>query len=256
MGDKVRQILVVATVLAVIVVNILADALPIGGQTTGAVANQFDVYFFPAGYAFAIWSVIYLGLVAFAVYQTLPNQRDNPRLRRVGSLVVLTGLANIAWIFCWHYELFSLSMLAILTLLGGLIAIYLGLQVGQIPVSTAEKWLAHVPFSLYLAWVTVATIANATIWLTYLDWGGWGISPTVWTVIMIMAGLAIAVGVSLPRSDTAYLLVIAWACTAIAVRQTEVTLVFAAAAVAALLAVILAVTTFRNDYRESVPRPT
>ena len=256
MSDKVRQALVVLSVLAVIGVNALANVLPINGQTTGAVANQFDVYFFPAGYAFSIWSLIYLGLAAFAVYQALPDQRHNPRLRRVGYMVMLTGLANIAWIFFWHYELFPLSLLAMLILLGALIAIYQLLEVGQIRVSAAEKWLVQAPFSIYLAWVTVATIANVTILLAYLDWDGWGISPAVWTVIMIIIGLAIAAVVSLPRSDTAYLLVIAWAFTAIAVRQVDAPLVFTSAAIAALLALILAVAAFINNYRFGLPRPT
>lgn len=255
MSNKVRQAAVVVTVLAVIGVNVLANVLPINGQTTGAVANQFDVYFFPAGYAFSIWSVIYLGLVAFAVYQALPAQRDNPRVSRIGYLVVLTGLANIAWIFFWHYERFPLSVVAMLVLLGALIAIYQLLEVGQRSVPAAEKWLAHVPFSLYLAWVTVATIANVTILLAYLNWDGWGISPAVWTVILIIVGLAIAAVVSLPRSDTAYLLVIAWAFAAIAVRQADVSLVFTSAAIAAGVVLILAIVAFIHGYRTWVPQP-
>ncbi len=100
--DRVRQILVVLAVLAMITVNILANALPINGQNTGEISDRFDVFFVPAGYVFSIWGLIYLGLLAYAVYQALPAQAENPTLRSIGYLFVLSCLANIAWIFLWH----------------------------------------------------------------------------------------------------------------------------------------------------------
>ena len=106
MKDTLRQISVVLTILATIVVNALANALPINGQNTGQISDRFHVYFVPAGYVFSIWGLIYLGLIAFAIFQALPSQRENPRLRKVGWWIALGGLANIAWIFLWHYEQF------------------------------------------------------------------------------------------------------------------------------------------------------
>jgi hypothetical protein len=99
MKDTLRQISVVLTVLGTLVVNVLADALPINGLGTGQISDRFQVYFVPAGYVFAIWGLIYLGLIAFAIFQVLPSQRENPHLRSTGWWISLGGLANIAWIF-------------------------------------------------------------------------------------------------------------------------------------------------------------
>jgi hypothetical protein len=217
--DILRQAVNVLAVLATIVVNALANALPLNGQTTGAISDRFHVYFVPAGYVFSIWGLIYVALIAFAVYQALPAQRENPTLRRIGYLFALSCAANIAWLFLWHYEMFPLTLVAMLALLLLLIAIYLRTNIGRAQVRTAEKWLVHVPFSIYLGWITVATIANVTSLLDYLHWSGWGISPETWTVIMLIAGAGIASAVSLTRADVAYMLVIAWAFTGIAVKH-------------------------------------
>ena len=223
--DRLRQGVNVLAVLATIAVNGLANALPLNGQTTGEISDRFDVYFVPAGYVFSIWGLIYLGLLAFAVYQALPGQRDNARLRRVGYLFALSCLANMAWLFLWHYEQFPLTLVAMLALLLLLIAIYLRLDIGRARVSRAETWLVNIPFSIYLGWITVATIANVTSLLDYLNWNGWGISPEVWAVIMLVAGLGIASAVSLTRGDVAYMLVIMWAYAGIAVKHMATPLV-------------------------------
>ena len=102
--DVVRQWLNVLAVLATLVVNGLANALPLNGQNTGAISDRFHVYFVPAGYVFAIWGIIYLGLIGFAIYQVLPAQRENPRLRRSGYSFALSCAANIIWLFLWHYN--------------------------------------------------------------------------------------------------------------------------------------------------------
>ena len=251
--DILRQAVNVLAVLATIAINGLANALPLNGQTTGAISDRFRVYFVPAGYVFSIWGVIYLALLAFAVYQALPAQRENPHLRRIGYLFALSCLANVVWLFLWHYEVFPLTIVAMLALLALLIAIYLRLGVGRVRVSTAETWLVHVPFSIYLGWVTVATIANATSLLDYLQWSGWGISPEVWTVIMLVAGVAIASAVSLTRGDIAYMLVIVWAFAGIAVKHAG-TLVVAISAwvMTAAVAVMLVVgALYHKTHRQS-----
>jgi benzodiazapine receptor len=153
----------------------------------------------------------------------------------------LSCVANIAWLFLWHYEVFPLTLVAMLSLLLLLIAIYLRLGIGRARVPTAEKWLVHVPFSVYLGWITVATIANVTSLLDYLNWSGWGISPEAWTVIMLIAGVGIASAVSLTRGDVAYMLVIVWAFAGIAVKHAGTPVVAIAAWVTTALAVLMLV---------------
>ena len=242
MKDIVRQIAVLLSTIAVIIVNGLANALPLNGQGTGEISDRFDVYFVPAGYVFSIWGLIYLALIGYSIYQVLPAQRENPRLRRIGWLYVMSCAANIAWLFLWHYEAFELTIVAMGTLLVLLIAIYLSLGTGRTPTSMAETWLVRVPFSIYLGWITVATIANVTSLLDYLNWGGWGIGPEVWAVIMLVAGAVIASAVSITRGDVAYVLVIVWAFVGITVKHSGTpTVAVTAAVMAAVVALTLLV---------------
>ncbi len=238
----IRQSVNVVAVIATIVANGLANALPLNGQTTGEISDRFQVYFVPAGYVFSIWGLIYLGLILFAVYQALPGQRDNPRLSRIGYLFALSCVANIAWLFLWHYEQFPLTLVAMLSLLVLLMAIYVQLGIGRVAAPTSERWFVHLPFSIYLGWVTVATIANVTSVLDYWNWGGWGISAEAWTVIMLIAGAGIASVVSLTRGDSAYMLVIMWAFAGIAIKHVDTPVVAVAAWVmTAVVALMLAV---------------
>ena len=246
-GDIVRQAVNVVALIATIAINGLANALPLNGLTTGEISDRFRVYFVPAGYVFSIWSIIYLGLLAFVVYQALPAQRSNPRLRRVGYLFVLSCLANIAWLFLWHYEQFPLTLLAMGTLVASLIAIYLQLQQDGNAVATAERWLVRLPFSIYLGWVSVATIANVTSTLDYLGWDGAGIAPQVWAVIMLAVGMLLALAMSLTRADVAYVLVLIWAYVGIAVKQSAVPLVtYAALAATGALVLVVVFTALRH----------
>jgi hypothetical protein len=222
MKDWLRQISVVLTILATIVINVLANALPINGLNTGQISDRFQVYFVPAGYVFSIWGVIYLGLIAFAIFQALPSQRENPRLRASGWWISLGGLANSAWIFLWHYEQFPLTLIAMLVLLTTLIVTYLRLGIGRTAVSTAEIWAARLPFSIYLGWITVATVANVTTLLDYLKWDGFGIAPEIWMGIVLAVVLAIAALMNFTRRDVAYAAVILWALAGIAVKHAAI----------------------------------
>jgi hypothetical protein len=238
--NTIRQISVILAVLATITVNGLANALPLNGLQTGQISDRFKVFFVPAGYVFAIWGIIYLGLIAYAVYQALPGQRENPRLARTGYLFVLSCVANIVWLFLWHYEHFVFTLLAMFALLGLLIAIYLQLGIGKLQVSPGERWLVHLTFSVYLGWITVATIANVTSVLDYLKWGGWGISPQVWAVFMLAVGAIAGFLMARRHGDVAYNLVLLWAFTGIAVKHADTLLVRNAAwGLSALTAVFL-----------------
>jgi benzodiazapine receptor len=237
--NTVRQVVNVLATLLTIVVNGLANALPLNGQTTGAISDRLDGYFVPAGYVFSIWGLIYLALIVFAIYQALPAQRDNPLLKRIGYLYALSCLANSAWIFLWHYERFAWTLVVMIVLLLSLIAIYLRVGIGRRRVSNVDKWFVQIPFSIYLGWITVATVANATALLSALQWDGWGLDPRAWAVIMIIAAAAIASAVSITRGDIGYVLVIVWAFIGIAVKQSATTSV---AVTAGLMAVIVALT--------------
>lgn len=251
-NNVVRQTANVLAVAATIVVNALANALPLNNQTTGEIADRFPIFFVPAGYVFAIWSLIYVGLVGFAVFQALPAQRDNPRLRAVGYLLVLASAFNISWLLLWHYEVFPLTLVVMIGLLLSLIAIYRRLEIGRASVSTGEVWLAHVPISIYLGWITVATIANASQVLYYLGWDGWGLSGQAWTAVVLAVAVAIAGLVAWRRRDVAYLLVLVWAFPGIAVKHPEAALV-SAAAWAATAAVALLIVAAIVAKRQAVP---
>jgi benzodiazapine receptor len=239
--DSYRQAANILSVVLALGVNILASTLPLNGQNTGEISDRFQVYFVPAGYVFAIWGIIYIGWIAFAVYQSLPAQKESPRLRKLGYLFALSGLFNAAWLFCWHYNQFGLSVLVMLTLLGFLIAGYLKLNVGRVSVRNAEKWCLDIPFSVYLGWITVATVANITDYLYFIGWDGFGILPQVWAVIMLIVASLLGLIMAFTRGDSGYLFVLVWSFAGIAVKQVSMPLVANSAWVAALVALGMAI---------------
>lgn len=222
--DILRQFLNLLAILAAFGINVLANISPLNGKTIGEISNSVfrEVLITPANYAFAIWGLIYLGLISLGVYQALPRERHNNNLRRIGYLLVLASLAQIAWVVLFQYQLFTLSLVAMLGILLPLILIYLRLEVGLRRLPRIEKWLIQIPLSIYLAWISVATIVNVATTLFALGWKGWGINPEVWSAIALLAGAAVAAIVSIQRADLAFVLVIVWAFIAIAVRQASI----------------------------------
>jgi benzodiazapine receptor len=239
--DMLRQFVVIATTVFALVMNWAANGLPLNGRDTAAISDSFNVLFVPAGYVFSIWGVIYIGLLAYVIYHSLPAQRANLRLRRSGWLVALSSLANGVWIYFWHFGYYTLTLVTMLVLLGALLAVYLRLGIAKARFSTLEKWVVSIPFSIYLGWITVATMANATALFSYLGWNGWGISPLVWTLILLVAGVVVAGLMAFTRSDVAYLLVLVWAFAGISVRWIEMPVLNVAGFVAAGLVLALLV---------------
>ena len=236
-----RQAANLVTVLLALAVNVLASLLPLNGQNTGEISDRFRVFFVPAGYVFAIWFFIYVGWIAFAIFQFRASQKESPRLRKLGYLFAASNLVNAAWLFTWHYNVFGLSVLVMLSLLGLLIASYLRLDVNRAPVTRAERWSVDIPFSVYLGWITVATVANATDWLYLVGWTGFGIPAQAWAVIMIAVASVVGLLMALTRRDAAYLFVLVWSFIGIAVKQTPAVMVVTAAWVGAALMLGLAV---------------
>ncbi len=233
---------IVAFVLMVMVNGLAGSTTLIGGQTTADVSDANPTLITPAGYVFAIWGVIYLLLAVFVIYQMLPSQQTKAFQEKIGWLFVLSSILNIVWLFTWQYEQLLLSVLIMFLLLGTLIAIYLRLDVGRAKVGMAERLAVHVPFSTYLGWITIASIANVASTLVSIDWDGFGIAPETWAIIIILIALAIAVLVAVTRRDIAYGLVIIWAFIGIAAEQsadqTIVTLTWACAAVVAAVLMV------------------
>jgi len=161
-------------------------------------------------------------------------------LRNLGYLFAISGLFNAAWLVCWHYNWFGLSVLVMLTLLGLLIASYVKLNVGRAPVTAAERWSVDIPFSVYLGWISVATVANVSDWLYLVNWNGFGIAPQVWAAIMIGVASVLGVFMTVTRRDSGYVFVLAWSFAGIAVKQAGVPLVANAAWGAAVFALGLA----------------
>jgi hypothetical protein len=239
--NSVRQLANILSVGLALAVNILASVLPLNGQNTGEISDRFKVYFVPAGYVFAIWGVIYIGWIAFAIFQARPSQRENPRLQKLGYAFALSGVFNAAWLFCWHYNYFGLSVLVMLILLALLIVSYLRLDVGRTPVTTAEKWCVDIPFSIYLGWITVATVANISDYLYLIGWNGFGIPPQVWAVIMIVVASVLGALMTVLRRDSAYVFVLVWSFIGIAIKQAAAPLVAYTAWAFALVMLGLAV---------------
>ncbi|TAK11692.1 MAG: tryptophan-rich sensory protein [Anaerolineae bacterium] len=214
-------ITVLAT-LATIVINILANALPFNDLNTGEISDRYPVLFVPAGYVFAIWGVIYIGWIAYSIYQVLPANRDSETLQKIAPLYWLASLANSVWLVFWHFEQFALTLPVMLVLLACLIRIYLLIRPAKATFSSAAVWSVSIPFSVYLGWITVATVANASQLLYWINWSGWGISPVAWTVIMIAVTGSLGVAMLIRERDAAYALVLVWALLGIAAKQSAI----------------------------------
>ncbi|MCB0060695.1 MAG: tryptophan-rich sensory protein, partial [Caldilineaceae bacterium] len=202
-------------------VNYLSQALPLNGRTAGAISDSFPTRFTPAGYVFSIWSIIYLGLIAYAIYQALPSQRANPQLRAVTWPFIVSCMANSAWIFAWHFGYYTLALLLTTLLTLALVALYTRLYPYFSTVSTAERWTTHIPFRIYLGWATVATIANATVTLYDLGWHGAPLTAATWAAILLVVATAIGLFFAIGLRDAAYTLVLVWAFVGIYVKQTD-----------------------------------
>ena len=169
---KTKRWLIIISLVLTLAVNFLANTLPINGVMTGEVSDQFPILFVPAGYVFSIWGLIYLALVAFAIYSVTPKGRADARVDGVAGWFTAANLFNAVWIFLWHYQQFPLTLIAMAGLLVSLLAIYTKLRVGLEKRSLADRLLVETPFSIYLGWITVATVANISQVLYVLGWRG------------------------------------------------------------------------------------
>jgi hypothetical protein len=243
-SDLLKWLNLVGFVTVVAVNSIVAATGLIGGKTTAQVSDAYPTLVTPAGYVFSIWSVIYVLLGVFAIAQALPRDYARVYREKIGWLFVLSCIFNIAWLFLWQFELLPASVVVMFLLLSTIILIYTRLGIGRSTVKPWE-WIAfHLPFSVYLGWITIASIANVATALASVNWDGFGLSPETWAILIIAVAVLITSLVVVTRRDVAYGLVVVWALLGIAAKQsTYPTIVTAAQASAAIVGAIILIAT-------------
>ena len=222
-GDFFRQIVTLVAIILAFVVNAVSNIFPFNGLTIGEISNTLfkEVLIIPANYAFIIWGLIYLGLFAFAIYQVLPDHRNDPDLRKIGYFLVIASVAQSIWVYLFSFRLFTLSVVAMLFILLPLIATYLHLGISTTSVSRLKRWCVHYPMGVYLGWISVATVVNVACALYAQNWNGWGISAELWTLIMALIASAISAVITLQNRDITYTGVTIWAVVAIAIKNWD-----------------------------------
>jgi hypothetical protein len=220
------QIINIIAILFTIAINALSNILLFGGVNTGEAADRFFSYFTPAGYVFSIWSIIYTLQILFIAYQARSSQVNEEYLGRIGYLYLISGFFNVTWLIAFHYAV-NTPILLLLTeplMLGILVTLLytyvrLGIGVNEVPLS--QKLAVHLPVSVYVGWISVATIANtASVLNEFL-----AISLDIqylWTALVLVVALLLAFIMLIKRRDFAYSLVIVWASIGIYVKWTTI----------------------------------
>ena len=242
-SDRTRQFVTLAIFTLTVAINAAANILPINGQETGAISDRFRVFVIPAGYVFSIWGLIYLLLAGFTVEQARPSRGSDPTLRRLGWWPALTGVLNAVWILLFHYELFVLTVPVVVTLLLTLIRISAIVFADRQRLTGTMRWTVGLPFSVYLGWITVATIANVAQTLDSLGVRTGPLPPEPIACLVLLLGLGIALTFVWRFADVAYGAVIVWAYAGIAVKEAATPLVPWVAAAGALLVTALILAT-------------
>jgi translocator protein len=233
---RTKQILVIIATFGMIFLNYLAATGILGGIDTGAVSDKYPTNITPAGYAFAIWSLIYLGMIAFSIYQALPSNTE--KFKGLRTIYIISCAANGLWLYIWSQEAIVVCLGIILVLLACLAAINSRLKTTE---TNADYWLVKVPFGIYFGWVTAATILNATIALVYLGVNTSETTAQVLGAILIFTAAALGVLIRFKLKNYFYPLAIAWALTAIAVKQSGQTVIVVSCAVTVIICLVAAI---------------
>lgn len=209
-----------AFVIMVAVNGLAGSTNFLGGKNTAQISDANPTLITPAGYVFSIWGVIYLLLGIFVVFQALPSQQGRDFQKKVSWFFVVSSILNVCWLFLWQFEQLGFSVVLMFLLLASLIMIYLRLGIGKSKIALNEKLAVHLPFSVYLGWITIASIANVAVALVSANWDGGGIAAETWVMLVVAIALLIALLVVFTRKDVAYGLVIAWALLGIGIKQS------------------------------------
>jgi hypothetical protein len=221
MSLKLLKWLNLIAALVTILINALAEIIPINNIGTGTISDSIPNLFVPAGLTFSIWGIIYILFVVFAIVQLRGGEIDAV-VEKIGYWFIISSIANCAWIFLWHYILIWETVIVMIVLLISLLIIYLKLQIGLSDVSKQVRYGIHLMVSVYLGWITVATIADITAVLVKVGWNGWGIADNVWTDVVIIVAILITSLMLLLRKDLGYAAVVEWAFLGIVLKRTAI----------------------------------
>jgi hypothetical protein len=202
--------------------NGLAGSGALSGRSIGAIANAYPTYFLPASYVFGIWSLIYLGLLAYVAYQLRPAWQDGDAASRIGSGWLANAALNTAWLSAFSFERFITAWLLMVALLANLIWIHERVGTGTRPLPHRDRALVAGPFNVYLAWISVALIANTFQLVAVVGWDGFGIPGVAWACAMLVVAGLLAATMARRRASWAFPLVFAWAFVGIAARYPDV----------------------------------
>jgi hypothetical protein len=232
-NDKYRSYLVPLATLGTIAFNWLAAVGRVNGVSPSDISDKYPTSVTPADYAFSIWSLIYVGLIAFSIYQLTPSA--TARFRNMRSLYILTCALNCAWLYMWYSDQIAICLVLILLLAGCLFLINLKLRETT---GMGEYWFAKAPFGIYFGWVTAATLVNFAVLLVHWNVA---ISTTAWTwlgVGLILLATTLGVIIRIRLANYLYPLAIAWALTGIGVKQSGQTLIVVATAIGTIACLI------------------
>lgn len=227
----------------------------INGKTVGSISDQYDNLFTPAGYAFAIWGIIYLGLIVLSIYMLITAFREDNSgsfILKAAPTLTLAHLGNGTWLWFWLQEEVAFSVFIMLFILTCLIATVLRLNMERWDAPTKFIALVWWPIDLYFGWICVATIANFSAYLGSIGWNG-GLSEVTWTIIMISVATALGVFLIVTRCMREVGGVIIWALIAIAMRHSgEISSIVNSAYIgAALIGIVAAIHAFKH--RKTLP---
>lgn len=211
--------------IGVLIVNYLANSLPINNRSTGAISDDYTNLFTPAGITFSIWGLIYLALATYVIYQFVQFGNENKEekeslLNKINILFIATSVANISWIFAWHYDYIGISLIIMIIFLILLIKIANIINFEKLNIQS--KIFVMIPFSLYFGWITIATIANVSVFLVSLGYRGFWLSEAVLTIITLSIGAIIGILGILKAKNIVYGLVFIWAYLGILIKHISI----------------------------------
>lgn len=254
---KTLQISNIIALVITITINYLSSSGIFKGVTVADISDKYNNYFTPAGYAFSIWGIIYLGLLAFVIYTGkslfLNEESDEGIVLKVGWWFTLSCVANSLWIVFWVNDVLWVTVLLMLFLLFCLVKIILNLNM-EMDYHPIKKYLfIYWPFAIYAGWVSVALIADISAFLVKSNWDGFGLSPVLWAIIMIVIAGLVNLLMIWKRNLREFGIVGIWALIAIAVENynIEKSIVYTSIIVSIILFISIGISGYKSKGRNS-----